>query len=78
MPVVYYGKVKWFNNAKGYGFIVEDSLKGDVFVHYSSINMPGFKTLKENDIVSFVVVKTTKGLQAVDVNLTRITRKEEK
>ncbi|MFW6126713.1 MAG: cold-shock protein [Thermodesulfobacteriota bacterium] len=60
------GKVKWFNEAKGYGFIQQDG-GPDVFVHYSNITGKGFRTLKENDEVEFEVNEGPKGLQAVDV-----------
>lgn len=60
------GKVKWFNNEKGYGFIQYDQLS-DIFVHYSAIVKDGFKTLNEGSTVSFKLVETSKGLQAVDV-----------
>lgn len=60
------GKVKWFNNEKGYGFIEYSDLE-DIFVHYSAIVKDGYKTLKEGDIVDFKLVETSKGLQAVDV-----------
>ena len=60
------GVVKWFNGTKGYGFITRDS-GGDVFVHYSGIQMNGFKTLEENRRVSFKVVDGAKGPQAVEV-----------
>lgn len=60
------GKVKWFNNEKGYGFIECENLE-DIFVHYSAINMEGYKTLKEGDLVDFKLIETTKGLQAVEV-----------
>lgn len=59
-------KVKWFNNEKGYGFI--EYKKGeDIFVHYSAINMEGFKTLKEGALVDFTLIETQKGLQALNV-----------
>ena len=61
------GTVKWFNNAKGYGFI-KRSTGEDVFVHYKSINGEGYKTLKEGDTVEFEVEQGAKGLQAVNVN----------
>ena len=60
------GTVKWFNEAKGYGFIQRDGAD-DVFVHYSSILTPGFKTLQEGQRVEFVVEQGPKGLQAVSV-----------
>ena len=60
------GKVKWFNNAKGYGFI-ERAGGGDIFVHYSSVQIDGYRTLKEGQTVEFVVSKGDKGLQADDV-----------
>jgi len=60
------GIVKWFNNAKGYGFIARDG-EVDVFVHHSAIQMEGFRTLNEGDRVSFEVVDGPKGLQARDV-----------
>ncbi|MGH9357244.1 MAG: cold-shock protein [Terriglobia bacterium] len=58
------GKVKWFNSAKGYGFIGQDSGGPDVFVHYSSIEMDGYKNLQEGDPVEFEVVQGQKGPQA--------------
>ena len=60
------GKVKWFDNTKGFGFIAEDSGL-DVFVHHSSIVGEGFKVLKEGDSVSFDVVTCDKGLKAQNV-----------
>ena len=60
------GKVKWFNESKGYGFIQRDD-GNDVFVHYSNIKGQGFRTLKENDEVEFEVNEGPKGLQAVNV-----------
>jgi cold shock protein len=60
------GKVKWFDNAKGYGFIQRDSGE-DVFVHHSAIEGSGYKSLEEGQAVEFNVTKGPKGWQAVDV-----------
>ncbi len=60
------GKVKWFNNEKGYGFI-EYHENEDIFVHYSSILSQGYKTLVEGQYVEFELVETDKGLQAKNV-----------
>ncbi len=60
------GSVKWFNDAKGFGFITTDE-GNDVFVHYSAINADGFKSLKEGDKVEFEVVEGEKGPQAANV-----------
>ncbi len=60
------GKVKWFNNDKGYGFI-EYKDGEDIFVHYSAILSDGFKTLVEGQYVDFELVQTDKGLQAKNV-----------
>lgn len=61
------GKVKWFNNQKGYGFITRDDGSGDVFVHYSSVLGDGFKSLAEGDSVEFEVVDSDKGPKAANV-----------
>ncbi|CAM3684655.1 Cold shock-like protein CspD [Pseudomonas reidholzensis] len=61
------GKVKWFNNAKGYGFINEDGKTDDLFAHYSAIQMEGYKTLKAGQAVSFDIVQGPKGLHAVAI-----------
>ena len=66
------GKVKWFNNEKGYGFIEYNDLE-DIFVHYSAIRKEGYKTLKEGDVVEFKLIETGKGLQAIDVTETELT-----
>ena len=62
------GKVKWFNRKKGYGFIVRED-GTDVFVHYSGITGDGFKTLEEEQEVTFEVVDGDKGLQATNVSI---------
>ncbi len=64
------GRIKWFNDAKGYGFIEQPDGQGDVFVHFSAINMEGFKTLSEGQEVEFELKQTEKGLQAA--NVTRV------
>ncbi|MEX5687922.1 MULTISPECIES: cold shock domain-containing protein CspD [Pseudomonas] len=61
------GKVKWFNNAKGYGFINEDGKDEDLFAHYSAIKMDGYKTLKAGQPVTFNIIQGPKGLHAVDI-----------
>ena len=61
------GKVKWFNNAKGYGFILPDSGEADLFVHYSSIEMSGYKTLKAGQDVEFDMQEGPKGFHAVNI-----------
>ena len=63
------GVVKWFNEKKGYGFLSQED-GDDVFVHYSSIQGDGFKTLKEGDAVEFEVQDGPKGPQAVNVTMT--------
>ncbi len=61
------GTVKWFNGEKGYGFIAPTNGEKDIFVHYSSIIGNGFKTLKDGQAVTFVIVEGDKGPQAQDV-----------
>ena len=61
------GKVKWFNNAKGYGFIRPDAGGDDLFVHYSYIDMEGYKSLKAGQGVSYDVREANKGLHAVSI-----------
>ncbi|MGN0383201.1 MAG: cold-shock protein [Eubacterium sp.] len=60
------GTVKWFNNSKGYGFISDED-GSDVFVHYSGLNMDGFKTLEEGAAVEYEIVNGEKGPQATNV-----------
>lgn len=62
------GKVKWFNNSKGYGFIQKDS-GDDIFVHHSGINSEGFKSLQEGDRVEFETEETEKGPRAISVTV---------
>lgn len=62
------GKVKWFNAEKGYGFITDEDGK-DVFVHYSSINVDGFKTLEEGQTVTYTLIESDRGKQANDVTI---------
>lgn len=61
------GKVKWFNDRKGYGFLSKDDGSGDVFVHYSSIKGEGFKSLVAGDAVEFDIVQSDKGPKAANV-----------
>lgn len=61
------GKVKWFNESKGFGFITPDSGEKDVFVHFSAITGNGFKTLAEGQAVSFCIQDGQKGPSAIDV-----------
>ncbi len=62
------GVVKWFNNAKGYGFILPEDDSGDIFAHYSAIVMDGYKTLKAGQSVSFDTEDGPKGLHAVNIS----------
>jgi len=61
------GKVKWFNNAKGYGFVNEEGKTEDLFAHYSAIMMDGYKTLKAGQSVEFEIIQGPKGLHAIKI-----------
>lgn len=61
------GKVKWFNNAKGYGFIIEDGCSDDLFAHFSSVQMDGYKTLKAGQTVTFDKKPSDKGVHAINI-----------
>ncbi len=61
------GTVKWFNNAKGYGFILPEGGGDDLFAHYSAIQMDGYKTLKAGQPVAFDIIEGPKGLQATNI-----------
>jgi cold shock protein len=63
------GTVKWFDNARGYGFIAPDGGGKDIFVHHTAIDMDGYKTLKESQRVTFAVVRGGKGPQADEVSV---------
>lgn len=64
------GTVKWFNNAKGFGFI-DDGFDNDIFVHFTAIESPGYKTLKSGNIVEFQIVDGERGPQASHVSVIR-------
>ncbi len=64
------GRVKWFNDKKGYGFISREN-ESDIFVHFSAIKKEGFKTLNEGDEVEFEISNGPKGLQATNVTILR-------
>jgi len=66
IPIMATGRVKWFNDAKGFGFITQEGGE-DVFVHYSAVQAQGFKSLAEGDQVEFEVTRGPKGLQAANV-----------
>ncbi len=62
------GQVKWFNNAKGFGFILPDDGGDDLFAHYSAIGMDGYKTLKAGQLVTFDTIEGPKGLHAANIH----------
>ncbi len=68
------GFVKWFDNRKGFGFLVSDACPGDIFVHYSNLEQEGFRSLKDGEAVEFELVEGEKGPYAVQVRT--IDRKE--
>ena len=61
------GTVKWFNDAKGYGFLRADGQEEDIFVHYSAVQAEGYRSLNEGDTVQFELVKGPKGMKAENV-----------
>ena len=61
------GVVKWFNNAKGYGFVVTENSEEDIFAHYSAIDMEGYKTLKAGQSVQFDLEQGPKGVHATNI-----------
>ncbi|MEJ2345332.1 MAG: cold-shock protein [Gammaproteobacteria bacterium] len=63
------GTVKWFSNAKGYGFILPDEGSEDIFAHFSAIDMEGYKTLKQGQKVEFEINNGPKGLQASNIRI---------
>ena len=67
MSTVQAGRVKWFNNAKGYGFIIADGGSEDLFAHYSAIQMDGYKTLKAGQRVNFIITQGPKGYHATEI-----------
>lgn len=66
MPV---GTVKWFNNAKGFGFVICSEHDEDLFAHFSSIQMDGFKTMKAGQTVQFDTVKANRGIHAINIKV---------
>ena len=64
------GRVKWFNNAKGYGFILQENGGEDLFAHYSSIQMDGYRTLKAGQDVEFDIVAADRGFHAINIRRT--------
>ncbi len=66
------GKVKWFNNAKGFGFVVVDGTNDDIFAHFSQIKMDGYKTLKTGQVVQFDLIEGDKGKQAQNIQTVQV------
>ncbi len=64
------GTVKWFNNAKGYGFILPEGSGDDLFIHYSSIQMDGYKSLKAGQVIDYDIQAGPKGMHAVNIRAT--------
>ncbi len=65
------GKVKWFNNTKGFGFIIPELGSDDVFAHYSQIQIEGYKSLKPDDLVEFEIIDGKNGKQAQNIQLVK-------
>ena len=65
------GKVKWFNNSKGFGFIIPELGSDDVFAHYSQIQIEGYKSLKPDDLVEFEIIDGKNGKQAQNIQLVK-------
>ena len=65
------GKVKWFNNTKGFGFIIPELGSDDVFEHYSQIQIEGYKSLKPDDLVEFEIIDGKNGKQAQNIQLVK-------
>lgn len=65
------GTVKWFNANKGYGFISDSEGRGEIFVHYTGINMEGYRRLEDGQDVEFDIIETERGLQAVNVTVVK-------
>jgi len=70
------GTVKWFNNAKGYGFILPDDGGEDLFAHYSAITMDGYKTLKAGQQVEFETTPGNKGQHAINISIASSTERQ--
>lgn len=71
------GTVKWFNNAKGYGFILSEESGDDIFAHYSAIEMEGYKTLKAGQVVNFQLINGDKGVHAANIHADTPTPQEQ-